>query len=109
MSSAPTLAADNYAPVFYWSIIETNVGVLSACLPTLRPLYKGYRLDTWVSRFSFTFSTSRSTNRLADSIRLNSVEHGFNDYDNKAMPRLGHETYAVNGDSESLVQRPRAI
>lgn len=27
-----------YAKVFYWTIIETNVGVLSACLPILRPI-----------------------------------------------------------------------
>lgn len=27
-----------YAPVWYWAIIEAHVGVLSACLPVLRPI-----------------------------------------------------------------------
>ncbi|KAL1860248.1 hypothetical protein Daus18300_009302 [Diaporthe australafricana] len=26
------------APAVYWTVIEANVGVISACLPTLRPL-----------------------------------------------------------------------
>lgn len=28
----------HYAPVWYWAIIEAHVGVLSACLPVLRPI-----------------------------------------------------------------------
>ncbi|KAH7084758.1 hypothetical protein BKA63DRAFT_430589 [Paraphoma chrysanthemicola] len=30
------------APTAYWSAIELNVGILCACLPTLRPLIKKY-------------------------------------------------------------------
>ncbi|KAI1179135.1 hypothetical protein F4777DRAFT_534454 [Nemania sp. FL0916] len=28
----------HYAPVWYWAIVEAHVGVLSACLPILRPI-----------------------------------------------------------------------
>jgi hypothetical protein len=27
------------APAFYWATIETGIGIVSACLPTLRPLF----------------------------------------------------------------------
>ncbi|KAI0109792.1 hypothetical protein F4814DRAFT_461044 [Daldinia grandis] len=38
-----------YTQVFSWTIIETHVGVLSACLPTLRPIQEQVAL-----RFSFS-------------------------------------------------------
>ncbi|KAL9063649.1 MAG: hypothetical protein Q9161_009350 [Pseudevernia consocians] len=37
-----------FAPAIYWTLIETSLGVLSACLPVLRPLYKKYSLDSLV-------------------------------------------------------------
>lgn len=30
--------SDSRAPAVYWTVIEADVGVISACLPTLRPL-----------------------------------------------------------------------
>lgn len=33
--------ADYAAPAVYWSFIETSLAVVSACLPTLRPIFKG--------------------------------------------------------------------
>lgn len=38
-----------YSEIFYWHIIEVHVGVLSACLPTLRPVQ-----ERLASSFSFT-------------------------------------------------------
>ncbi|MCJ1345873.1 hypothetical protein MMC31_004082 [Peltigera leucophlebia] len=100
----------SYGPAFYWSIIETNVGILSACLPTLRPLYRGYRLSSIssiVSKFRSTFSGSGSRARLTDNIRLKSAENGFNDYDSKATTTPEHDPYMVNDDSNSSTQRPK--
>ena len=31
--------ADYTSPVFFWSVIEMALAVISACLPTLRPIY----------------------------------------------------------------------
>ncbi|KAI9696286.1 MAG: hypothetical protein M1820_008209 [Bogoriella megaspora] len=33
------ISLDNYAPIYYWTVIETSVGVISACLPTLWPVF----------------------------------------------------------------------
>lgn len=50
--------AYNYAPAFYWSTIETNVGILSACLPTLRPIFHAYPLTTSLSHLFKNFTNS---------------------------------------------------
>ncbi|KAJ8066897.1 hypothetical protein OCU04_004282 [Sclerotinia nivalis] len=69
-----------YAPVFYWTIIETNVGVLSACLPTLRPLQEQFLRNHPFTRlrksFTHLFSLSngkRSSSKTGD-VRLDSME-----------------------------------
>lgn len=33
-------------PVFIWSSVEPSIGILSACLPNLRPLFRGIRQKT---------------------------------------------------------------
>ena len=81
----------------------TNIGILSACLPTLRPLYEGYRLNSVTSRFTaFTtyFSGARSRTRSIDNIRLNPVEHGFTDFDSKGTHSQRHEPYTAYHDPE---------
>ncbi|KAI0897737.1 hypothetical protein F4806DRAFT_507575 [Annulohypoxylon nitens] len=66
-----------YSQVYYWTIIETNVGVLSACLPTFRPIQE--RLARYISftklRNSLTRLISSSSSKTTD-IRLDSVEDG---------------------------------
>ncbi|KAF7894133.1 hypothetical protein EAF00_007647 [Botryotinia globosa] len=60
-----------YAPTYYWTIIETNVGVLSACLPTLRPILERITCSRQFSQLTHLFSSS--TSKTGD-IRLGSVE-----------------------------------
>ncbi|KAJ8133005.1 hypothetical protein O1611_g618 [Lasiodiplodia mahajangana] len=72
--SAATDTTWYYAPVYYWTIIETNVGVLSACLPTLRPIQE---------RITHKFSFSRmhlllSSREKSNDIPLGSMEEGLN-------------------------------
>lgn len=103
---ALTLLIDDYNAAAYWSIIETNVGMLSACLPTLRPLYEGYRIDTIVSRLSSLGSGSRSATTCRDDIRLNSLEQGFPNRFSK-VPRGGAgDPFPIDDDSNSSLQRP---
>ena len=63
--------------VYYWTIIEVNVGVLSACLPTFRPFQE--RVARYVSytklRDSLTHLLSSSSSRTSD-IRMTSIEEG---------------------------------
>ncbi|KAF4628350.1 hypothetical protein G7Y89_g9801 [Cudoniella acicularis] len=63
-----------YAPVFYWTIIETNVGVLSACLPTLHPIQESATRNHFFSkiRSSLTHLLSSSSGKSSD-IRLGSI------------------------------------
>ena len=71
------VASGKKDPVMYWSVIEVNVGVLSACLPTMRPLYRGYHLNLVVSKISNPFRDQRSTASDQEGIHLTSLEHGL--------------------------------
>ena len=97
--SALTRSKDSYAPAFYWSIIETNVGILSACLPTLRPLYDGYKLKSITSRLTSTFNTSKSALRSRDNVRLNSLEKGYSDSEHKGIRDAS--PYEIEDDIDS--------
>lgn len=68
--STYTCPIDNYAPAFYWSVIECNVGILSACLPSLKPLLSAYAISSptlqrlvrsWMSSFRSTSSNRSKT------------------------------------------------
>lgn len=75
-----------YSQVYYWQIIEVNVGVLSACLPTLRPVQEHLtrNLSFTYLRGSFTklLTSSRGTDEVRE-IRLNSMEQGLTDNFNR--------------------------
>ncbi|XDG02261.1 hypothetical protein ABKA04_001876 [Annulohypoxylon sp. FPYF3050] len=67
-----------YSQVYYWTIIETNVGVLSACLPTFHPIQE--RLAGYVSFTKLRTPFKRlflSPSGKTSDIRLNSVEEGI--------------------------------
>ncbi|KAF7870565.1 hypothetical protein EAF04_004309 [Stromatinia cepivora] len=68
-----------YAPVFYWTIIETNVGVLSACLPTLHPLQERFLHNNPFTRLRklsthLTSSSNGKRSNKTGDIRLSSME-----------------------------------
>ncbi|KAI9787990.1 MAG: hypothetical protein M1816_007294 [Peltula sp. TS41687] len=123
-----------YAPSFYWSVIETNVGVLSACLPTMRPLYRAYRLDSLMHKtsgslrnlLSMTSSSSNKSNNnksssanshssvTTDSYRLHDTK---GDSTRAYSPAAGHGkhhahdpyTVDVDEDEEALASSNRRL
>lgn len=77
----------NTAPTIYWSLVEASLAIVSACLPTIRPLFKGlspesvigsirslFSLHSIRSRFSPTgskiYGNSRDHDRLDSSAAL---------------------------------------
>ena len=56
-----------------------NAGILSACLPTLRPIFRAYPVTSLLSRLIKSFTSSfRSTLRPSKTdIRLNSLENSM--------------------------------
>jgi len=80
-----------YAPVFYWTIIETNVGILCACLPTLLPIQER-AVSSIKSLLSISSSNTSSSSLKSNGIRLNdlnSLEEGLISR-NKTSPAVGH-------------------
>lgn len=49
-------------PIVYWPMIEASLGVIAACLPTLRPLFKGWSVERFIAgiRSSFTLRSSNA-------------------------------------------------
>ncbi|KAF1933178.1 uncharacterized protein M421DRAFT_395133 [Didymella exigua CBS 183.55] len=56
--------------VFIWSTVEPSVGIISGCLPTLRPLML-HILQSW---FNFIPSERSSSGKVSRSISLNAIE-----------------------------------
>ena len=95
--------------MYSWSIVETNVGVLSACLPTLRPLVEGRRFSSVFSRLSSSSrSESKSTTGYPDNIRLNTVESGLSEDSGSDARVRERYNFAVYEYSNVPVQKQKA-
>ncbi|KAI0187898.1 hypothetical protein EV127DRAFT_498586 [Xylaria flabelliformis] len=61
----------NIAPTLYWTELEASIAVISACLPTLRPLFAHLSpeaiLRDFASKFSLRSGTKSSFDRLPHS------------------------------------------
>ena len=89
-------SVDNYAPAFYWSIIETNVGILSACLPTIRPLLEAYPLTSFFTKpTKYLSGIFQSIMRSSIDVRLDSMEHGLTEAEGEALGVRHHKTCAL--------------
>ncbi|KAK0609536.1 hypothetical protein B0T17DRAFT_603691 [Bombardia bombarda] len=61
----------NIAPTIYWTMIEASIAVISACLPTFRPLFSHFSLETFLQDFASRF-TLRSNSSKSNSGSLGS-------------------------------------
>lgn len=77
-----------------------NTGVLSACLPTFRPLLEAYPISPTVSKLLKQFSDSfLSTIRPSSDVHLGSMERGLNEVQCRALgvnQNTAYATYAGN-------------
>ena len=72
-------ATRGYMSVYFWTLIECNVGVLSACLPTLRPIYRHYKPSSVVSRLKGSMTYSRPTSRSGADVEIVRAKNTFFD------------------------------
>lgn len=54
------------APGFYWCTIQACAGIISACLPTMRPLVRGKSFESLIDRMRTKFSNSWPASKLSD-------------------------------------------
>lgn len=72
ISSYANAFADDEAPFFYWSVPETCIALICACLPTLRPVFLLLYPGTIISSIRTTFvSGSGSNNETTRGTRSN--------------------------------------
>ena len=72
--------ADYTTPVFLWTVIELSLTVISACLPTLRPIFLRYK-ETTSKRRSAATSYKSYTSRYG---RSGYERSGSNDRDKES-------------------------
>lgn len=68
--------ADYSSPVFFWSVIELSLTVISACLPTLGPIVIKYKQISGSKRSDFTPNSGASSSRNR-YIRSRSIDDGY--------------------------------
>ena len=100
-----------------WILVECNIGIVSACLPTMRPLFNTPFAAKLTSRFSSTRIGSKGSGRLSDEEQASSgsVDHEIQQAYPKDDPqRLGtvykgptkNETwYSVSSEPSSKQDR----
>ncbi|KAF2750984.1 hypothetical protein M011DRAFT_455943 [Sporormia fimetaria CBS 119925] len=95
------------APTMYWTIPETCIAVVGACLPTLRPLFRGWSPESVIgsirsalslssngSQRPHGLSSSKGQSHLGsqsagESIRgLRNSQEGRSDYELESLPKL---------------------
>lgn len=70
--------AINTAPTFYWSLVEASLAVVSACLPTIRPLFQGFSPESVIrsirSRISLQSMGSKNSKGSKGSRRGTNIK-----------------------------------
>lgn len=96
----------NIAPTLYWTVIEAAVAVVSACLPTLRPLFTGISLDA-LQDFASKFSL-RSGNKSLASFRSNQGTATSNSHSTNNKWHLSFPNHSASS-SAKIVNRVEAV
>ena len=73
-----TTIPDIQAPAFYWASVQACVGVVSACLPTMRPLFSGKNHEglSHFLRSQYSRLMSRSTRSTSGDHTLTKTNSG---------------------------------
>ena len=107
------------APAFYWATIETGVGIVSACLPTMRPLISKSgpgsiiqsvqrKLRGTFSRSKLSLDSSSSNRRASEESKI--VKKAFfiardeksNVFDGAPSSTYQHQTRVEAAEAENL-------
>ena len=64
------LAIDNIAPTLYWTQLEAALAVVSACLPTMRPLFHGFSPESALGSFRTKIYGHRRLDKSSQSSKL---------------------------------------
>ena len=75
--------ADNIASTTYWTLIETSLAIVSACLPTLWPLIQSWSPNTIIHGFHRTFCIRSDGEKVNDG-SFNAIER--KDEESRSFP-----------------------
>ncbi|MCJ1240292.1 hypothetical protein MMC14_008292 [Varicellaria rhodocarpa] len=82
-------------PIVYWPLIEASLGVVAACLPTLRPIVQHWSMEELVGSIRSTFSRERLTLKSSQ----NSIEKTSKISEDSSQPsNIGYREQAYYND-----------
>lgn len=107
-----TCMIDFTAPTIYWTMIESSLSIVSACLPTLRPLFHGHSPESMVRsvRSAISLASLRSQSRQhpelsrAQEVSPSPSVIGINQkkqasFESSDQPRGNHHTVMSQGST----------
>ena len=63
---------DYLTPIVYWPMIEASLGIVAACLPTLRPMFATWSVDSVLDRLRSGISLpSKRSSRSRSGYAMN--------------------------------------
>lgn len=67
-------SADVIAPTVYWTMLESALAIISACLPTLRPAFHGWSPESMVQsvRSKMSLQSLRSDSKETQDVKQSS-------------------------------------
>ena len=96
---------DYTAPIFFWVNIELSLAVISACLPTLRPIYTHfYPKQTTTSKFGYS----------GDGSGLSESQRDIRGHRNSKYGRYSRDPYSdelelTRNDAEAAIPADQRI
>lgn len=100
-----TISPASVSPILFWPMIEMGVALVTACLPTLRPLLHGLSPKSVIQsiRSNLSLSSLRSKARF-HQFKFNSPPTSSNYLQNSALPNEGLKNDIEFETSTSIIK-----
>lgn len=103
------ILGDYTSPIFFWTNIELSLAVISACLPTLRPIWMYLKGTPVLSKASIGL---KSYSRFGSNYyrRHRRLSNSFNDYENVNLTTESRvDTHIQAGRPDTTVRPERNV
>ena len=105
-------SADYIAQTTYWTLIEASLAIVSACLPTLRPLFQGFSVESVIRSFRSVISLASLQSRHSNGSKHSNIGSAEYHKESSSSTVGPHEIEAADhgpaviGNETALRDRP---
>lgn len=108
-------SADYIAQTTYWTLIEASLAIISACLPTLRPLFQGFSVESVIRSFRSVISLGSIRSRHSNGSKhgdIDSMEYRKESSSSMVGPHEtvpAHHGAPVTANEATVYDRPGSL